>query len=92
MYNPQKFHGSLTGTGQDIFVNIGVEPKFVKVINKTQINIYDFTEGTTVKTHYDDTNKAVVSIGNLISVNERGFTIPASENAANDEIVYFAIG
>jgi len=91
MYSPQKFTGKVTGTASDIYISIGTKPIYVKVLNATALNEYEYIEGETRKLHYDSTNGASMSAGVIITVDERGFTIPAAENAAGDEIYYFVL-
>lgn len=91
MYSPQKFTGELTGTGNDIRVTLGTKPLYIKVMNLTSLTDYGYIEGETMKMHYDGTT-TVISTGVILKADDYGFTIPASENSANDSIVYFVIG
>ena len=90
MYTPQKAYGTLTGTGEDITVVTGFTPRYIVIVNGTQVTRLEYVEGLVTKTASTPTFAMNTNV--LVTATNNGFTIAAAEQAASDSISYFAIG
>lgn len=87
MYTPQTAVGSLTGTGSDLTVVTGFKPNLIEVINVTKNTKISFVYGKSIVI-----NGTAITAGDVITVDDNSFTIPAAQAAASDEITFVAIG
>lgn len=92
--------GSFTGAGEDVDINCGFVPRYVKFINLTDRTIhewtYDMAATHTLKTVAagtitDDTTSAIV-VSNGIDGDFRGFTVPAAVAISAKVCHYIALG
>lgn len=86
--------GALTGDGTAITVTLGFTPRFVKVVNVSDVETWEAHEGmaagTAIKTVTAGTT-TVVADGS-VTLTDNGFTLASAEFGSADVITWVAFG
>lgn len=84
--------GSFTGGGSEVDVELGFMPRFIKLINTTDVIIYEFIEGmadtATLKSVSAGANS--VDTGSMLVPDANGFTVAAGAAVNGKDIVWMA--
>lgn len=87
--------GSFTGAGAQVEVDVGFKPRYIKIVDETNVITWEKVEGmaaaNSVKTVTAGTTTVDTGSAILIDSDENGFTVSATLAANAATIVWMAI-